>query len=213
MNLNDNYYFNIKRKRPEETYNKVSDYFRGEILRQYATSKSIIKIQEKITIRALELLNLRKKDALILDAGTGPGFTATYLNEIGFKTVAIDIISEFLYYYDIKDLNPIATDMCFPPFKPNTFDAIVSISALQWIYRDLKDEQMYLMLKNLSKSFFQILKPNSQVIIQFYPKSKEIMENIGKIVVKNTDFNGNFIIDNPNSQKKRRIFLLLNKEG
>lgn len=211
--MNDNYYFNIKRKRPEETYNKVSDYFRGEILRQYATSKSIIKIQEKITIRALELLNLRKKDALILDAGTGPGFTATYLNEIGFKTVAIDIISEFLYYYDIKDLNPIATDMCFPPFKPNTFDAIVSISALQWIYRDLKDEQMYLMLKNLSKSFFQILKPNSQVIIQFYPKSKEIMENIGKIVVKNTDFNGNFIIDNPNSQKKRRIFLLLNKEG
>lgn len=210
--MNDSYYFNIKRKRPEELYNKVSDYFRGEILKQYASSKSIMKIQEKITIRALELLNLRKNDGLILDAGTGPGFTAMYLKEIGYKTVAIDIISAFLNYYSIKDLNPIAADMCFPPFKPNTFDAIISISALQWIFRDLKDEEMYYSLKNLSKSFFQILKPNSQVIIQFYPKSKEILDNIGKIIVENTDFKGNFIIDNPNSQRKRKIFLLLNKE-
>lgn len=210
--MKDNYNFNVKRKRPEELYKNVSDYFRGEILKQYASSKSIIKIQEKITIRALELLNLRKNDALILDAGSGPGFTAMYLNEIGYKTVAIDVISEFLNYYDIKELNPIGSDMCFPPFKPNIFDAIISISALQWIYRDLNDKQMHYMLKNLSKSFFQILKPESKIVIQFYPKNKEIMESIGKIIVENTDFKGNFIIDNPNNQKKRKIFLLLNKE-
>ncbi|MFX0105083.1 MAG: class I SAM-dependent methyltransferase [Candidatus Hodarchaeota archaeon] len=210
--MNDNYNFNVKRKRPEEIYTNVSDYFRGEILRQYASSKSIIKIQEKITIRALELLNLKKKDALILDAGSGPGFTAMYLNEIGYNTVAIDVISEFLYYYDIKELNPIATDMCFPPFKPKTFDAIISISALQWIYRDLNNTKMHYMLKNLFKSFFEILKPESKIIIQFYPKNKEIMEAIGKLIIENTDFKGDFIIDNPNHQKKRKIFLLLNKE-
>ncbi|MFX1304074.1 MAG: class I SAM-dependent methyltransferase [Promethearchaeota archaeon] len=211
--MNDSYYFNIKKKRPEELYDNVSDYFKGEILKQYASSKNIIKIQEKITIRALELLNLRKKEGLILDAGTGPGFTAIYLKEIGYKTVGIDIISAFLNYYDIKDLNPIASDMCFPPFKPNIFDAIISISALQWIFRDLKNDQMYYLLKNLFKSFFKILKPNSKVIIQFYPKNREIMDKIGKIIVKNTGFNGNFIIDNPNNQRKRKIFLLLNKEA
>ncbi|MFX0136639.1 MAG: class I SAM-dependent methyltransferase [Candidatus Hodarchaeota archaeon] len=182
-------------------------------MRQYASSKSIIKIQEKITIRALELLNLRKKDALILDAGSGPGFTAMYLNEIGYKTVAIDVISQFLNYYDIKALNPITADMCFPPFKPNTFDAIISISALQWIYRDFKSERMHYLLKSLSKSFFLILKNNSQVIFQFYPKSKEIVDNIGKIIIENTDFKGNFIIDNPQNNKKRKIFLLLKKEA
>jgi len=212
LNLNDNYHFNVKRKRPEELYNKVSDYFRGEILNQYARSKSIMKIQEKITIRALELLNLRKKNALILDAGSGPGFTAMYLNEIGYKTVALDIISEFLNFYNIKDLNPIAADMCFPPFKPNTFDAIISISALQWIYRDLMHDYMKPILKELSKSFFDILKPSSSVIIQFYPKNKEIMDKIAKTIVRNTGFNGNFIIDNPNSKKKRKIYLLLSKE-
>ncbi|MFX0140157.1 MAG: class I SAM-dependent methyltransferase [Candidatus Hodarchaeota archaeon] len=210
--MNDNYDFNIKRKRPEENFENVSDYFSGEFLNQYASSKNIMRIQEKITIRALELLNLRKKDALILDAGSGPGFTAMYLNEIGYKTVAIDIITAFLHYYDIKELNPIAVDMCFPPFKPSTFDAILSISALQWIYRELNNKKMYLMLKNLSRSFFQILKPNSRIVIQFYPRSREIMEKIGKIFVKNTDFTGNFIIDNPNSKKRRKIFLLLSKE-
>ena len=210
--MNDSYYFNVKRKRPEEIYNEVSDYFRGEILNQYASSKNMMKIQEKITIRALELLNIKKRKALILDAGSGPGFAAMLLREMGFKTVALDIIFEFLNFYDIKDLNPLNADMCFPPFKANTFDAILSISALQWIYRDLDNEKMHYLLTNLSKSFFKILKPDSRVIIQFYPKNEEIMIQIGKIFAENTDFNGNFIIDNPNSNKKRKIFLLLDKE-
>jgi hypothetical protein len=101
--------------------------------------------------------------------------------------------------------------MCFPPFKPTTFDAIVSISALQWIFRDLNDRLMYSMLKNLSKSFFRILKPKSRVVIQFYPKNNEIMTRIGKIIAEHTDFTGQFIVDNPYRQKKRKIFLLLDK--
>ena len=210
--MNENYYFNVKKKRPEEIYEKVSDYFNGEILRAYANSKNIMRIQEKITIRALELLNLKKKEALILDAGCGAGFTATYLNEIGFRSVALDIIGNFLQYYDISSLNPVNADMCFTPFKPNTFDAIISVSALQWVFRDINDKSMHILLKNLSKSFFHILKPNSRVIFQFYPKNKVLMETIGKIIADNTGFTGNFIIDNPNHHKKRKIFLLLNKQ-
>ena len=213
MDLNDNYYFNVKKKRPEELYDRVSDYYRGEILKRYANSKSLMRIQEKITLRALELLKLKNKDSLILDAGCGPGFAAIYLKEIGYRTVALDLISEFLYYYDLKYLNPIISDMCFPPFKPNSFDAIISISALQWIYRNLVDNQMHLMLKNLSKAFFQILKPKGRAIFQFYPKNKKIMESIGKLIVENTAFNGNFIVDNPYRPKKRKIYLLLKKNA
>ena len=213
MNLNDEYYFNVKKKRPEEIYERVSDYFKGEILRAYADSKNIMRIQEKITIRALELLDLKKKEALILDAGCGAGFTATYLNEIGFRSVALDIIKNFLLFYDISSLNPVNANMCFTPFKPNTFDAIISISALQWVFRDINNENMHFLLKNLSKSFFQVLKPNSRVIFQFYPKNKVLMEAIGKIIADNTEFTGNFIIDNPNHYKKRKIFLLLDKQA
>ncbi len=209
--MNSNHKFNVKKKRPEEIYTNVSDYFKGEILKQYATSKSIIKTQEKITIRAIELLDLKKEKGLILDAGAGPGFSAMYLNEIGYKTIAIDIIPTFLNYYDISDLNPIVSDMCFPPFKPDIFDAIISISALQWIFKDYNNQNMRNLLKSLFISFYHILKPKSKVIFQFYPKNDALIESIGKIITKNTNFKGNFVIDNPNSPKKRKIYLLLIK--
>jgi 18S rRNA (guanine1575-N7)-methyltransferase len=210
--LNTDYNFNVKQKRPEEEYEKVSDYFRGDVLNHYATSKNMMRIQQKITNRALELLNLKNRGVLILDAGCGPGFAGIYLKEMGYKIVALDLIAEFLYFYEINDINPINSDMCFSPFKPNIFDAIISISALQWIYRDINDKMMHLMLINLFKSFFRILKSNGKVVIQFYPKSKEIMEKIGKIVAEHTEFKGQFIIDNPVNHKKRKIFLVLNKK-
>ena len=209
--MNKEYSFNIKRKRPEDLFENVSDYFNTETLTNYAESKSIMRTQKKITIRALELLELKNKHSLILDAGCGPGFAALYLNELGYKTVALDIISEFLKYYDIEDLNPILADMCYPPFKPDSFDSIISISALQWVIRDVKNESERLILTNLFVSFYQILKPESKMIVQFYPKSTVIMDYIAEIVNNKTNFKGNFIIDNPNNPKKRKIYLLLKK--
>ena len=209
--MNNDYSFNIKRKRPEDLFENVSDYFNEETLTTYAESKSIMRTQKKITIRALELLELKNKHPLILDAGCGPGFAAAFLNELGYKTVALDIISEFLKYYDIEYLNPILANMCYPPFKPDSFDSIISISALQWIIRDVNSESERLILTNLFVSFYQILKPESNMIVQFYPKSTVIMDYIAEIVNNKTNFKGNFVIDNPNNPKKRKIFLLLKK--
>jgi len=209
--LNKEYSFNIKRKRPEDLFENVSDYFNAETLTSYAESKSIMRTQKKIIIRALELLELKNDHSLILDAGCGPGFAASYLNELGYKTVALDIIAEFLKYYDIEHLNPILADMCYPPFKPNSFDSIISISALQWVIRDVTDKNEKLLLTNLFVSFYQILKPESKIIVQFYPKSTVIMDYIAEIVNNKTNFKGNFIIDNPNNPKKRKVYLLLKK--
>jgi len=209
--LNKEYSFNIKQKRPEDLFESALDYFNSEILTTYAESKSIMRTQKKILMRALELLELKNSPNLILDAGCGPGFVAAYLNELGYKTVALDIISEFLKYYDIGHLNPVLADMCYPPFKPDSFDSIISISALQWIIRDVKSESERLILTNLFKTFYQILKPESNMIVQFYPKSTIIMDYIATIVNTKTKFKGKFIIDNPDNPKKRKIFLLLKK--
>ena len=209
--MNNDYSFNIKRKRPEDLFENVSDYFNEETLTTYAESKSIMRTQKKITIRALELLELKNSRQLILDAGCGPGFAAAYLNELGYKTIVLDIISGFLKFYDIEYLNPVLADMCYPPFKPESFDSIISISALQWVIRDMTKESERLNLTNLFVSFYQILKPGSKMIIQFYPKSTTIMEYIAEIVNSNTNFKGNFIIDNPNNPKKRKVYLLLKK--
>ena len=212
LNLSDDYFFNVKRKRPEELYKSALDYFRDETLSNYAKSKSIMRTQRKITLRALEILELKKNHCLILDAGCGPGFVAIYLNELGHKTIALDIVLNFLKYYNIRDLNPILSDMCYIPFQPNSFDAIVSISALQWIYKDPNAKKMRMNLISLFKSFYAILKPKSRAVFQFYPKSKVVLDSIGEIIAENTNFNGNFMIDNPDSPKKRKIYLLLIKE-
>ena len=209
--MNDDYIFDVKRNRPEELYSNVADYYDEETLSWYATSKSIMKTQEKITIRALELLNPGDKKGIILDCGCGPGFSTIYLNELGYKTVAIDIIASFLSFYNIRELNPINADMCFPPFIENCFDAIISISALQWIYRDTNDQKMEANIIHLFKAFYSILKKESKAVIQFYPKNSAIMEEIGTLVSANTKFEGNFVIDNPNSPKKRKIYLILHK--
>ncbi|MFX1337740.1 MAG: class I SAM-dependent methyltransferase [Promethearchaeota archaeon] len=211
MKLNNEYRFEVKKKRPEEIYEKVTEYFKGKTLLNYARSKSLMRIQEKITIRSLELLDLKKKEGLILDAGCGPGFTSIYLKEIGYNVVALDLISEFLSFYNIRELNPLAADISFMPFQPNIFDAIISISALQWIYRELKNETMEYKLINLATCINNILKSNSKAIFQFYPKNNLIMEAIGKIFTKHTDLIGDFVIDNPDNAKKRRIFLVLKK--
>ncbi|MBN1801883.1 MAG: class I SAM-dependent methyltransferase [Candidatus Lokiarchaeota archaeon] len=209
--MDDDYLFNVKKKRPEDSYEHVSDYFKGETLTQYANSKSVMRTQEKITIRALELLDLKQKRAFILDAGCGPGFVGMYLKEIGFNVVAIDLLSDFLTYYNISELNPVQADMCFPPFREASFDAIISISALQWIFSDLSNPNTQHSMKYLISAFYRILKPNSKIVFQFYPKSNNFLDELGRIIKQESSFNGTYVIDNPENPKKRKIYLFLEK--
>ncbi len=211
--MDDEYRFNVKKKRPEDSYEDVSDYFNDNMVSKYANSKSIMKMQEKITIRALELLDLKQEHALILDAGCGPGFAAMYLKEIGYDVIAMDLLSDFLTYYNIKELNPLQSDMCFSPFRPESFDAIISISALQWIIRDFSNPFTLNCLKELMSSFYKILKPNSNIVFQFYPKNDSSLEKLGRIIKKETNFSGTYVIDNPESPKKRKIYLFLKKHS
>jgi len=209
--MDDDFTFNVKKERPEEKYEHVWDYFRGEQLEQYALSKNIQRIQTRIAARSLELLDFKSDHGLLLDAGCGPGFASFYLREKGFKVVALDIISQFFYYYNIKPINPLVADMCEPPIKPNTFDGIISISALQWVYRNPSNDEMEANFISLLRSFYTILKPNSNIIFQFYPRNDKILSNMKQIINSATNFNGGFYIDNPNNPKKRRIFLKLIK--
>ncbi|MCK4238059.1 MAG: hypothetical protein KAX33_02985, partial [Candidatus Lokiarchaeota archaeon] len=104
------YNFNIKTKRPEEIYQNVFEYFKDDQIIKYSTSKSMMKIQEKITLRALEIIKIQPKD-LILDAGSGCGFSSIVLNNLGFNVVSLDIIKHLLNYYQLPEMNPVLADM------------------------------------------------------------------------------------------------------
>ena len=204
--------FNVKKERPEDIYETVLDYYKGDNLSNYARSKNIRRIQKKITQRALEILNIEDKNSLILDAGCGPGFSSTYLHELGYKVIALDIIADFLKYYNLSDFNPIIADMCKLPFRTNVIDAVISISALQWIYRNPQNRRERKNMETLFKTLYPILKRNGRAIFQFYPKNNYIMEKIKEIIITNTNFNGGFIIDNPNNPRKRKVYLFLEKK-
>ena len=206
------YSFNIKTKRPEEIYQSVFEYYKDDQVFKYSTSKSMMRIQEQITLRALEISNIPPND-LILDAGSGCGFSSIMLNELGFKVISIDIVEKLLKFYKVPELNPILADICLTPFRDEIFGAIISISALQWIYTDLNNPDMENDLNNLINFFYRILKPNGKIIIQFYPKNSVIMERIGSLFKKNDFFSGNFIVDNIEIPKKRKIFLFLKKQS
>ena len=209
--MNNSEKFEVKRKRPEDTYGGVFDYFNYNEISRYAESKSLMNIQEKITIRALELLDFSKKNATILDLGCGPGFTGLYLNEIGYRIVSVDLLLDFLLYYDIKELNPLQGDISFLAFRSQVFDAIISISALQWLCVNFDEKKTSDLIRKLAQDTYNVLKPHSKAIFQFYPKNNTIMQEVGSLFIETTQFSGGFIIDNPDSSKKRKIYLILEK--
>lgn len=202
--------FHIDTERPEETHGNPLLYYTDSIFESYVNSKSLMRTQEKITRRAVELLEI-KNDGLIIDIGMGCGFSTATLVALGFSAVGIDIHRGMLSYYDSLEFNPIESDFKYLPFRASTFDAAVSISAIQWIFGILDSEQRKKAIQNLVYSLAHALKLNGKVVIQFYPRSDEQMKELGAEFVDSSLFEGTFVIDNPESPRKRKIYLLATK--
>ncbi|NYZ74679.1 class I SAM-dependent methyltransferase, partial [Candidatus Micrarchaeota archaeon] len=92
------------------------------------------------------------------------------------------------------------------PFRNNSFDAIVSVSVLQWILA--KDAE-----KNAAKAaneFWRVLTKKGAAVIQFYPRSEEEVMLAAK-AFRGKGFKTTFVTDNPDNPRKRKVFLLLRR--
>ncbi|UYP43873.1 hypothetical protein NEF87_000158 [Candidatus Lokiarchaeum ossiferum] len=202
--------FFIKHQRPEEQARDPLVFYTQKEVTEYARSKALMRIQEGITKRALRILEA-EPPARVLDLGMGCGFASTYLRLKHYQTVGIDINRMFLNFYDIPEINPVHADMRQFAFRPEMFDFIISISAVQWVLAEPKLKKRTQYIKNIAEICNFVLKPGGKIIMQFYPKSDEAMKEFGGIIADTDHFSGNFIIDNPDIPKKRRIFLYLEK--
>ncbi len=193
----------IKIDRPEELYERPGDYYNRKEIEKYAQSKSMRRKQEKLTVRLVELLEI-SPPLKILDLGCGPGFSTNFLKEMGFSVVGLDMLEDMLKIAIKKGLQVVKGDMknLAGIFEENSFDCVMSISALQWI--NIKD------MGKVAIGIKKILRKNGKFGAQFYPKSDIQMEKIGKIFSKK-GFKGGFVVDNENSPRKRTIYLLLTK--
>lgn len=206
------YEFFIRYQRPEEFSGDPLEFYNTKRVNEYAQSKALMRIQEKITKRALEIVDINPP-ARVLDLGLGCGFASTYLHLNHFQVVGIDLNWKFLNYYQIRILNPIQADMRNSGFRPNSFDFIISISAVQWILAEKNEHIRKKHLKNLAEICNTALNSNGKIIIQFYPKSDDSMHELGTAFNQTGKFTGNFVIDNPGLPKKRKIFLYLQKKN
>ena len=195
---------------PEQDFNSPEEYYSEAVTDAYTHSKALMRIQEKITKRALEILDA-ESPALVLDIGMGCGFSTSYLYLLGYDVTGIDIIYDMLSTFEIPELNPVNADMKNIPFRDAQFDYIISISAFQWLLNKIGATERRALLIEAAKQMNRLLKSGGKAIIQFYPLNQEGIKEIGEIFADFGHFEGNFIIDNPEGTTKRKLFLSLKK--
>ncbi|MGK3746979.1 MAG: 18S rRNA (guanine1575-N7)-methyltransferase [Bacillariaceae sp.] len=95
------------------------------------------------------------------------------------------------------------------PFRPATFDACVSISALQWLcYSNSSAQIPKRRLIRFFSSLYSILKKSARAVLQFYPETAEQAVLISECATA-VGFGGGIVVDYPNSAKAKKHYLVL----
>jgi 18S rRNA (guanine1575-N7)-methyltransferase len=184
---------------------------------KYNASSRMVSIQKEISNRAIEMLNLPdNRPSYILDIGCGSGMSGEALEAAGHYWVGMDISRSMLDVANDKENEMgdlIHQDMGLGlPFRPGSFDGIISVSAIQWLcYSDSSDQDPKLRLNRFFSSLYGILKRDAKAILQFYPESPEqavlVMQCASKV-----GFAGGLVVDYPNSAKAKKYYLCLSFE-
>ena len=168
-----------------------------------------------MTLRALELLDL-SSPSLILDIGCGSGLSGSILSDHSHTWVGMDISPSMLSIaVDRDDENGdlMLADMGQGlPFRPGTFDAAVSISAIQWLCNaessDVRPEQR---LRRFFDGLYACLKRGGRAVCQFYPRNEAQRTMISGAAVR-AGF-GAGILEDDGGTKNVKTYLVLSVGG
>jgi 18S rRNA (guanine1575-N7)-methyltransferase len=98
------------------------------------------------------------------------------------------------------------------PFRPASFDGVISISAIQWLcYADSNEQIPKARLNRFFSSLYAVMKVGSTAVLQFYPENAEQAVLISQIASK-VGFTGGVVVDYPNSTKAKKYYLCLSFE-
>ncbi|KAF2647558.1 williams Beuren syndrome chromosome region 22 protein-like protein [Lophiostoma macrostomum CBS 122681] len=207
--------------RPEDTL--PPDLFYNDTeSRKYTTSSRIQTIQATMTHRALSLLHLTTP-SLILDIGCGSGLSGEILSlpsssgtPGGPHTwIGLDISSSMLSIALEKDVTGdlfLADAGQGVPFRPGTFDAALSISAIQWLCNaETSEESPEGRLKRFFGGLYASLRRGGRAVCQFYPKNDAQKRMVSAAAVK-AGFGAGLLEDDPGT-KNAKTYLVLTVGG
>ncbi|KAF8449830.1 S-adenosyl-L-methionine-dependent methyltransferase [Terfezia claveryi] len=198
--------------RPEDTL--PPDLFYNDTeSRKYTTSSRIRNIQSSMTHRALSLLSL-SRPSFILDIGCGSGLSGEILTSEGHTWVGMDISASMLAVALDSETSGdlLLADMGQGiPFRPGTFDAAISISAIQWLCNSETtsecDGTPQQRLARFFDGLYASLKRGGKAVCQFYPKNDAQKTMICAAATK-AGFGAGLLEDDPET-KNRKLYLVL----
>ncbi|KAH9860552.1 hypothetical protein J1614_011883 [Plenodomus biglobosus] len=190
--------------------------------RKYTTSSRIQKIQSDMTHRALSLLSLTGP-SLILDVGCGSGLSGEILsNDASDGTpggphiwIGFDISASMLGVALEKEVEGdllLADAGQGVPFRPGTFDAAISISAVQWLCNaETSEESPAGRLSRFFNQLYASLKRGGRAVCQFYPKNDDQKKMVSQAAIK-AGFGAGLLEDDMGT-KNAKTYLVLTVGG
>lgn len=188
--------------------------------RKYTTSSRIRNIQASMTNRALDLLDLQDP-SFILDIGCGSGLSGEILSSVpeeegGPHTwIGMDISSSMLgeaLQRDVEGDMLLADIGQGVPFRAGTFDAAISISAIQWLCNaETSDVSPEGRLKRFFDGLYASLRRGGKAVCQFYPKNPQQRSMISNAAIK-AGFGAGILEDDPET-KSVKVYLVLTVGG
>jgi 18S rRNA (guanine1575-N7)-methyltransferase len=173
-----------------------------------------------MTLRALELLNLRSP-SLILDVGCGSGLSGEILSNVVPEAggphmwIGMDISPSML---DIALQREVEGDLFLAdigqgiPFRPGTFDAAISISAIQWLCNaETTGVSPEGRLRRFFEGLYASLRRGGRAVCQFYPKN-DLQRNIISSAAIKAGFGAGILEDDPGT-KNSKLYLVLTVGG
>ncbi len=149
------------------------DYYSFSTAKKYELSGAFRRIQQGMALDAIDIGKFKKR-AKVLDLGCGTGFSMDALKSNGLRAFGVDISLEMLNFAKNKGFNVALADMKYLPIKDESFDNLISISAIQWE----KPKDYSIVLEEIKR----VIKDSA--VVQFYPKEKVELEYFIKLAKK-----------------------------
>lgn len=188
--------------------------------RKYTTSSRIRNVQVEMTNRALELLSL-PSPSLVLDIGCGSGLSGEIVSSVTPSDggphiwVGMDISASML---DIALQRDVDGDLLLAdigqgvPFRAGTFDAAISISAIQWLCNaESSDTSPQGRLTRFFNGLYASLRRGGMAVCQFYPKNEAQRNMVSAAAIK-AGFGAGLLEDGAGT-KNAKVYLVLSVGG
>ncbi|KAF2405531.1 S-adenosyl-L-methionine-dependent methyltransferase [Trichodelitschia bisporula] len=168
-------------------------YYNEPTSKKYTTNSRIRTIQASMTHRALSLLSLTTP-SLVLDIGAGSGLSGQILSSVPTSAggphtwIGLDISASMLAVALEREVEG---DLLLADagqglgFRAGTFDAAISISAVQWLCNaESSEETAPQRLKRFFDSLYVSLKRGGRAVCQFYPRDERQKKMVADAAIR-----------------------------